>query len=149
MSVRYWPMQNPIAQLRREVDRLLSGFADAVPGGGVLAGVLRGQPAVNVWETDDALHVETEMAGVKTEQVDLSVVGDQLTIKIERPDTVQEGVTYHRRERPVGTLTRVIALPTEVDANQVEASLCDGVLRIDLPKAEAARPRKIPVHVGK
>ncbi len=149
MSFRYWPTQNPISQLRREVDRLLSGFAGSVPNGGVLAGVLRGQPAVNVWETSEALHVELELPGVKPEQTDISVTGDQLTIKVERPEVQQEGVSYHRHERPVGSFTRVLTLPAEVDSGKVEAALRDGVLRIDLPKSEAARPRKIQVSVGR
>ena len=100
---------------------------------------------MNVWEQGDALLVEMEVPGVKSDQVDISVAGGELSIKIDRPEVAQEGVTYHRRERPVGSFTRVLRLPVEVDADRVEAELRDGVLMITLPKAEAAKPRKINV----
>ncbi len=144
MVLRYMGPRYPVQQLRREMDRLLSGFAGGV--GDVswpLTG--RGRPALNAWETDDAFQVELELPGVKGDQIDLSVVGDELTIKVERPDTEQEGVTYHRRERPVGSFARVFRLPLPVDADRVAADMRNGVLTITLPKSESARPRKIPV----
>ena len=90
-----------------------------------------------------------EVPGLKTDQLDLSVVGDQLSIRVERPDAAQDGMTYHRRERPVGSFTRVLQLPVEVEADKVQADLNDGVLTIRLPKAEAAKPRKIQVTTAK
>jgi HSP20 family protein len=137
-------------QLRREMDRLLSGFADnlgqVAEGAWSLAS--RGQPAINMWEDGDAVSVELEVPGVKDDQVEISVMGSELSITIERPDAAQEGFMYHRRERPVGSFHRVVRLPVEVDANQVEAELTHGVLTITLPKALAARPRKISVSAG-
>ena len=97
--------------------------------------MFRSQPAANVWEQDDALLVEMEVPGIKSDQVDISVAGGELSVKINRPEIVQEGVTYHRRERPVGSLTRVLRLPVEVDANRVEAELRDGVLLITLAQS--------------
>jgi HSP20 family protein len=136
--------RHPFHQFRHEVDRLLTGFFG--PGAdGFLPGVFRNQPPVNVWEQDDALKVEMELPGVKSEQLDISVAGDDLSIKVNRPDVAQEGVTYHRRERPVGSLSRIVRLPAQVDADRVEADLRDGVLTITLPKAESAKPRKINV----
>jgi HSP20 family protein len=77
------------------------------------------------------------------------VVGDELSIKVERPDLPQEGPAYHRRERGVGSFSRVVRLPAEVDPDQVEAEMRQGVLTVTLPKAESARPRKIRVVGGK
>ena len=105
----------------------------------------RGQPAVNVWEKDDALVVEMEVPGVKSDEVDVSVAGGDLSIRINRPENGPEEVKFHRRERPTGSFSRVLRLPLEVDANRVEAELHDGVLKIVLPKAESAKPRKINV----
>ena len=147
MVLRYVGPRHPIHHLRREMDRLLSGVLSNV--GDVswpLTG--RGRPAVNVWETDDALKVELEVPGVKSDQVELSVAGDELSIKVERPDVEQEGTAYHRRERPVGSFARVLRLPVPVDADRVEAEMRHGVLTISLPKAESARPRKIQVTPG-
>ena len=144
MVFRYKSRRHPIYHLRDDVDRLFSGaFGQWAPGG--LLGAGRGQPALNMWEQDDAVMVELEVPGLKGPQVDISVVGNQLSVKLERPELAQEGVTYHRRERPVGSFTRVLRLPTDVDADSVEAELSDGVLTITLPKAENAKPRKIEV----
>jgi HSP20 family protein len=145
MVLRSMNPQYPMQQLRREMDRLWSSVVgDAVEP--PWTGLVRGQPAVNVWETGEAVFAELEVPGLKNDQVDLSVVGDQLSIKVERPDAEQEGVTYHRRERPVGAFTRVLRLPAPVSPAAVEAELKNGVLTVKLPKAEAARPRKIEVQ---
>jgi HSP20 family protein len=110
--------------------------------------VFRGQPAVNIWDQGEELMVEMELPGVKSEQIDLSVMGDKLTIKVDRPDVAQEETTFHRRERATGSFTRTITLPCAVNAEKVEADLSQGVLMLKLPKAEAAKPRKINVSMG-
>ena len=137
MTLYYSPFQ----QLRSEMDRLLNGFLGAATNGGSS----RHQPAVNLWDENDALMVELEIPGVKSDQIDISVAGLDLTIKIQRPDVAEDGVAYHRRERPVGDFTRVLRLPCEVNADKVTAELQNGVLTLKLPKAEAAKPRKINV----
>jgi HSP20 family protein len=144
MVFGYQTTRHPFHQLRHEVDRLLTGFLGPAANG-FLPGVFRGQPPVNVWEQDDALKVELELPGVKNEQIEVSVAGDDLSIKVTRPDVDQDGVTYHRRERPVGSFSRVVHLPVQVNADRVEADLRDGVLTITLSKAESAKPRKINV----
>jgi HSP20 family protein len=136
--------RHPLYQLRDEMDRLLSGFFRPAADG-LLPTMFRSQPAANVWEQGDALLVEMEAPGIKSDQIDISVAGGELSVKINRPEDAQEGITYHRRERPVGSLSRMLRLPVEVDASRVEAELHDGVLLITLPKAESAKPRKINV----
>jgi HSP20 family protein len=136
--------RHPFHQLRHEVDRLLTGFLGP-DADGFLPGVFRSQPPINVWEEEDALKVEMELPGVKNEELDIAVAGDDLSIKVNRPEVAQEGVTYHRRERPVGSFSRIVHLPVPVNADRVEANLRDGVLTITLPKAESAKPRKINV----
>ena len=102
-------------------------------------------PLINVWEANDSIFVEAELPGVKQDDLDISVVNDQLSIKAERKEEVEADSVYHRRERSTGTLMRVLQLPAEVDADRVKATLTDGVLLIELPKSEAAKPRKIEV----
>jgi HSP20 family protein len=144
MVLGYRNTRYPFHQIRDEMDRLLTGFLGPVADG-LLPPMFRSQPAANVWEQGDALLVEMELPGAKSDQVDVSVVGGELSVKVDRPEVAQEGVTYHRQERPVGSFTRVLRLPVEVDANRVEAELHDGVLTITLPKVESAKPRKINV----
>jgi HSP20 family protein len=133
----------PFYQLRDEMDRLWSGVFG--PADGLRPATFRNQPAANVWERDDALLVEMEVPGVKSDQVEISVVGGELSVKVTRPEIAENVIVCHRRERPTGSFARVLQLPLEVDANRVEAELHDGVLTITLPKAEAAKPRKIAV----
>lgn len=134
----------PVHHLRSEMDRLLSGFLGNV-GNGMRAGNGRNQPAVNIWEDGEAFYAELEIPGVKSDEVDVSVVGDELSVKVCRPEIEQEDITFHRRERAVGSFNRLLRLPLEVDAQRVEAELRHGVLTITLPKAETAKPRKINV----
>src|SRR3972149_6728649 len=135
---------NPFRQLRREMDRLPTGFFPTTFDE-FLPGFVRGQPAVNIWDQGEELMVEMEVPGVKSNQIDISVTGAELTVKVERPDLTQEDVIYHRRERPTGIFTRVLQLPCAVDAQRVQADLHEGVLNLSLPKAETAKPRKINV----
>jgi HSP20 family protein len=137
-------VRNPLSQLRNEMDHLLGGRL-GLPRDGLFGPFLQNQPAVTVWERDDAILVELEIPGVKKDQLDLSVVGKELSIRIDRPEVEQEGVAYHRRERPVGSFSRIFTLPSEVDPNCVGAELHNGVLTITLSKAEGAKPRKITV----
>jgi HSP20 family protein len=136
-----------VGQLRREMDRLFGDFFG--PGGTAQAMFpARGFPALNIWEQGDALLAEAEVPGVKAEDVDVSVVGAELVIKGRRGGGHPDGVSYHRRERGVGEFSRTVRLPVEVDAAKVYASLQDGILRITLPKAATAKPRKIEVNAG-
>ncbi len=98
-----------------------------------------------MWEYGDHLYAEAELPGLKSEDLDVSVVGGDLTIRGHRGSEPQEGTSYHRRERGTGEFTRVLRLPIEVDADKVEATLTNGVLLVKLPKAESAKPKKIKV----
>ena len=134
-------IQSPnFTQLRTEVDRLMEDFLGRQGGG-------RNYPAVNLWEGEQELVAEAELPGFKREELDITVVGNELTIKGTRVDTDEAGVTYHRRERGKGEFARVLKLPVEIAADKVEASFHDGVLRIRLPKAEAVLPKKIQINV--
>lgn len=136
--------QNAMPTLRGEVDRLFDNFFG--PGAETTPRTARMFPALNVWEREDELYVEAELPGIRTDDLDISVVGHQLVLKGRRPDfQPEEGVSFHRRERGVGEFVRAVELPVEVNADGVEAKLTDGVLLITLPKAEAAKPRKIEV----
>lgn len=134
---------NAVGALRNEVDRLFGDFFG--PAGATAAAAARVFPAVNVWEKDDAMFVEAEVPGLKGDDLDISVVGSHLVIKGRRADFDEQGVSYHRRERGVGDFSRTIELPADVEGDAVQAKLTDGVLQLALPKAEAAKPRRVQV----
>ncbi len=135
---------SPFDELHREINQILESF-NPVTNGGRMAGWLGTFPAVNIWEDGDALYAEAEIPGVRSEDLEMYAVGNELTIKGQRTARQGENLTYHRQERGAGEFTRIVTLPVEVDAEKVEANLCNGVLTITMPKAAAARARKITV----
>jgi len=132
-------------ELRREMDRVFREFAPDLGLTPPATGVF---PPVNVWSDGETLFVEAEVPGVKLEDLDITAVGNELTIRGRREPLTGDNLVYHRQERGTGEFTRVLTLPVEVDADRIEAVVRDGVLTIRLPKAESARPRKIAVKTG-
>jgi len=145
LATRYRLPRHPIAQLREEMDKVFSGLLSQPLDAWRSGGARPGQPAVNMWEEPERFCVEMEVPGLKQDQLELAVAGGELSIRVDRPEVVEQGATYHRRERPVGTFARVIRLPSDIDGEKVDAKLADGVLTVLLPKSQAAQPRKIQV----
>lgn len=145
MLVRRWNTWPRLDDLRREMDQLFDAVAG--PGSPRMTWRSRGFPAVNIWDDGPRLMAEAELPGVEPGNVDVHVMGDELTIKGRRKAMEGEKLTCHRQERGTGEFTRVLTLPCEIDADTVEANLQDGVLTITLPKEESAKPRRIDVKV--
>lgn len=129
----------PLSALQREMFRALDDWDR--PTNGVRAGL----PALNVWEDGDKYFVEAEVPGLALGDVDIAVMGAELTIKGAFKPLERDGVVVHRAERHAGGFARAIKLPAAVNADNIEATLSDGVLSIVLPKADVARARRIPV----
>jgi HSP20 family protein len=136
-------------ELRDEVDRLFSNLAAHPTVAGATRFVTgREYPSVNLWEDNDNVYAECELPGVRSEDLDVSVIGNELTIKGRRADSSESQATYHRRERGVGMFSRTLKLPSEIAVDQVQANLREGVLLVSMPKAESAKPRKVQVQVS-
>jgi len=131
----------PYNDLRREVDRLFDAFTGG-DGGPQRARVF---PAVNLWEDGDHFNLEAELPGVAQDDLDISAAGNELTIRGQRNPAPGQNQAFHRQERGFGEFARLVMLPEDIDAEKIEATLKEGVLTLKLPKAEAARPRKIKV----
>jgi HSP20 family protein len=101
--------------------------------------------ALDVSETDDSLVVETSLPGFDPDDVDVSIIGNTLTIKGEtkHEEEKEEKGKYHYRERRYGAVQRSINLPVEVNADAAEATFEKGVLKLALPKVEQAKPKRI------
>jgi HSP20 family protein len=107
-------------------------------------------PAVDVFEKEDRFVIKAELPGMKEDDIDVSVVGDTLSIKGEKKtETEVKKEDYYRSERSYGSFYRSIPLPSNVDADKVEASFEDGVLQVTLPKSAKVKPKKIPVSAKK
>lgn len=138
----------PVNRLRQEMDRVVNEvFAPVANEVNTWFSPGVGAPRLNVWEENDVFYAEAEVPGLKQEDLELSVVGNQLTIKGKRETTTdKKEATFHRRERTVGEFVRAVTLPAEIDSDKVTATLTGGVLTVVLPKAEAAKPRKINIQ---
>jgi HSP20 family protein len=141
---------HPAQRLRDEMERLFETFTGE-PGAWspLWSGSPRTFPALNVWEDAECFYAEAEVPGLSMKDIELFVTGDELTLRGTSQKERREGVTFHRRERGTDSFSRVIRLPADINGERVAASLKDGVLTIKLPKAEAAKPRKIEVRCTK
>jgi HSP20 family protein len=103
-------------------------------------------PAMDVYETDEKVVVTVELPGITAEDVEVSVEDSTLTVsgKREFASEVTEE-SYHRIERRYGSFSRAVTLPPQVDAGKVDARFDDGVLSIEVPKVEKAKPKKIQI----
>lgn len=102
-------------------------------------------PAVDVKETENALTLFVELPGIKKDGIDISLENGVLTVSGERRiDADQE--SYRRVERLYGNFSRAFRIPRDVDATRVQASYESGVLQLELPKVEAAKPRQIKIN---
>jgi len=103
-------------------------------------------PAINIWTNEDGQLISAEMPGVHPDNIDIDVTGDALSISgVRKQDEVAKEAHYHRRERSFGSFSRTIQLPFMVDTNMVEASFKNGILLVNLPRAEADKPKKIVI----
>jgi HSP20 family protein len=143
-----WEPFRDLMSLREAMDRL---FEESVvrPGEGWVATRGAGTLAVDMYETADNVIVKTALPGVSPEDVDVSVVGDVLTIRGEckAEEEVQEG-NYLLRERRYGAFSRALRLPNDVVADEATADYKDGVLTLTLPKSAETQPKRIEVKVG-
>ena len=139
--------QHPFAELERmsrQMDRLTQQLMGR-PG-------LRWQPAkvfpaVNLTEDKDKYYVRAELPGVKAAELNIQVSGRSLTISGERTISDEGGnAKYHRREREAGKFSRVIRLPSDINADHVVANLINGFLTISIDKPEASKPKQIAVN---
>jgi HSP20 family protein len=151
--VRFRPFSQAVDSFRdfgdmqAEVNRLFDSFLGRPvhqPGG--IERVWT--PAVDMYETKDALMVVAELPGLDEKDIHLSVTGDVLSVRGERQwDQELKPENSYRSERWYGKFERSIPLPMPVQADKVTAKYRDGVLTITLPKVEEIRPKEIKIDV--
>jgi len=135
----------PAPPMTQEFNRLVETLLHDGDG----FGSERAFPPMNVWEDEQNIIVEAELPGFDMKDLDISLVGDTLTIGGKRSsEDVPEGTTFHRRERVSGEFSRTLRFKTPIDGAHVGATLENGVLKITLPRGEASRPRKIEVKTA-
>jgi HSP20 family protein len=138
-----WEPLNEFEQVTERMRRMLEqtfgdfGWPSQAEAGGW-------SPLVDIEEADDAYVVEAELPGVKREDVNIELVGNELTIKGEIKQRERKGA-LRRQTRRTGRFEYRVALPNHVDGDKIDANLKDGVLIVRVPKSERAQRRKIEV----
>lgn len=134
-----WPstsLWRDMSRLQREMSHLLGGTSTPITS----------FPAMNLYAGDEGVILTAELPGVELDDLDITVLGDTLTLSGSRNvEDIEEDIKYHRRERGQGEFTRTVELPFTVDSEHVEAKFNNGVLHVMLPRVEEEKPRKITV----
>ena len=144
--VRWEPLRDLIS-FQERMNRL---FDEAFYRKGELSPIQKGDwsPAVDVFETKDAIELRAELPGLSASDVDISLENDVLTLSGERTMSSEvKDENYHRVERCYGSFRRSVSLPTGVQGYKAKASYKDGVLQVTIPKAEEAKPKQVKINV--
>jgi HSP20 family protein len=128
-------------RMRRMLDQTFGGRSEWPS---LVQGAAGWSPLVDVEERDDAYVLEAELPGVKQEDVDIELIGNELSISGELAEKERSGVV-RRRARKTGRFEYRVTLPEQVDAARVDATLADGVLTVRVPKSARAERKKIAI----
>jgi HSP20 family protein len=133
--------RDPFRELWNEVGRISEEFQRAF-------GQRTSHSAgIHVWSDEQNVYAETDLPGVDPKNIEVTLNnGKTLVVQASRELPSQESSEWVRQERPAGVVTREVELPVAVDANKIEAKSEFGVLKLTMPKSEAAQPRKIVVN---
>lgn len=144
---RSWFGNGQLADVRREFEEMMEGLWDQDTRGNGADAIV---PRFDVSETDKAIEVQTDLPGVKADDVNVELQDNRLVISAEHREEKkgepEDGRRYHRIERCHGRFSRSVWLPSPVDEAGIEAKLVDGVLTVTLPKSEQAQKRRITVN---
>jgi len=137
--------RNPWAEferLRRGLDQLSRNYPEKelqYSGANVF-------PPLNMYEDSETLIVKAEIPGVGADDLEISLVGDTLTIQGTRKgNQIDEQTSYHRREIEQGNFSRAVSLPTKVNPDKVTAKLKNGILTVTIDKAAEVKPRQVKI----
>lgn len=146
----------PTEQFREDMNRIFGNVLGACSKPTVQPEL--DNPQIDVWEESDGFVVEAELPGVRNEWIDVQALGRKLTLKGQwreaeesansagPEEEKQAKRTFYHRECHSGEFQRVLMFPKDIDTENVEACLADGLLTVKIPKAASAKPRKIQLH---
>ncbi|MGA2211307.1 MAG: Hsp20/alpha crystallin family protein [Acidimicrobiales bacterium] len=103
---------------------------------------------IDAYRKGDTFLVQFDLPGIKADSIDLTVEKNVLTVQAERSRPEAEGVEMLIAERPQGTFSRQLFLGETLNTDQIKADYVDGVLTLQLPVAESAKPRKVAIHTN-
>ena len=161
MAVRRWDPFRDLLGIQNEMNRLFGrtyGPGEAPKAETEAETQGSWVPPLDVYETEDRYLITAELAGMTTADIEITVEDNVLTLRGERkfyddvPDFYPKGTptseAFHRIERRFGPFQRRVALPQGSDTHQIEASMSEGLLTIEVAKAAQARPVRVEVKAG-
>jgi HSP20 family protein len=142
-----WPAFGKLFGLQDELNRFFdSPFTELNKVANLLS---TWNPAIDIYEDKDNVIVKAELAGLKKEDIEVSLQDGALTISgVRKNEETFENAVTHRSERFVGQFSRTVSLASPVKADQINAQYTDGILTVTLPKAEEAKPKQVAVNVS-
>jgi HSP20 family protein len=144
MNFVRWNPLNEMSLLQNHMNRLFDTALQGWPGDS--NGTTQWTPSADIYEAENELVVNLDLPGVDPKMVDIRVENNILSIRGERQfEDKQNKENFHRVERSYGPFARSFTLSTAVDADKIRANYKSGVLSITLPKAEAAKPKRIQI----
>jgi len=145
MAVIRWRNPREFFSIQEEINRMFDNMLGAQ---GRDDDQMRLAPLSDVVENKDDYMVSVELPGMKKEDVKISLRNNSLTVSGEKKKEFEsKDETYHRVERAFGAFNRTFVIPSEVDSSKIKAEFKDGILTVQLPKVEAAKPKEIPIMV--
>jgi HSP20 family protein len=141
-----WDPMREMMSMRNNIDRLFENFFDTQPAGRQLSSWVL---PLDVAENEEDFVVKATIPGVDPNNLEITYNNHTLSIKgeVEEDKKIDES-RYHLRERRFGRFERSIYLPTEVEADKIEANYEAGVLSLRLPKSEEVKPKRISIKSG-
>jgi HSP20 family protein len=153
-DITRWDPFRDLVSIQDELNRLFGRTFGSEPRPGAAELTRAGAtgswvPPLDVFETGDKLVVKVELPGIEPDDVEVSVEDSTLTVSGSREFHQEtEEQNYHRIERRYGAFSRSLRLPQTADAENVDARFDKGVLTIDIPKREEAKPRRIEIKAS-
>ena len=147
MNLVKWTPWREMATMRNRVGRLfedpffLTGWFDDG------LALTDWNPVVDIYDNEDAIVIKAELPGIEKKDISIDLKDGVLTLEGERSyDNEVKEENYHRKERAYGKFHRSFRLPENVDVDNIKADYKDGILKIDIPKPEEVKPKKVTVH---
>ena len=149
MALIRWDPFREMSALQERMNRLFSDVRAQAPVRG--EEIVQGAwvPAVDIFETNEAIVLKAELPGITAQDISVEVKDNTLTLKGEKKfEKEVKEENYHRVERSYGSFQRAFTLPGTIHQEKVKAKFKDGILEITLPKVEETKPKQIKVEIS-
>ncbi len=149
MALIRWDPFREMSALQERMNRLFSDVRAQAPVRG--EEIVQGAwiPAVDIFETNEAIVLKAELPGITAQDISVEVKDNTLTLKGEKKfEKEVKEENYHRVERSCGSFQRAFTLPGTIHQEKVKAKFKDGILEITLPKVEEAKPKQVKVEIS-